>query len=206
MRILRALIAAWAALTSVPSIAATLIVDGSGKLTGATGVNVGGTLYDVSFYTGTCASVFQGCDEDVDFDFSIEADASAAAQALLDNVLIGRFDDFPEEIAGCTDTTYCNVWIPFRVETNPFGRENAAVAINYSMAATADFGLNDRIATGRVVQSHHDFDTENVLAVFRLSVVPAVPEPSTWAMMLVGFGTIGGAMRLKRRRDRLAAA
>lgn len=33
----------------------------------------------------------------------------------------------------------------------------------------------------------------------------AVPEPSTWAMMLVGFGLVGGAMRSAKRRRRLAA-
>jgi hypothetical protein len=31
----------------------------------------------------------------------------------------------------------------------------------------------------------------------------AVPEPATWAMMLVGFGVVGGAMR---RRVRVVAA
>ena len=38
--------------------------------------------------------------------------------------------------------------------------------------------------------------------------VPAVPEPSTWAMMLIGFGSIGGAMRRKRKQQErtLAAA
>jgi len=29
---------------------------------------------------------------------------------------------------------------------------------------------------------------------------PAVPEPATWAMMLLGFGLVGGAMRAKRKR------
>lgn len=33
---------------------------------------------------------------------------------------------------------------------------------------------------------------------------PAVPEPATWAMMLLGFGFVGGAMRSARRRQRLA--
>ena len=28
---------------------------------------------------------------------------------------------------------------------------------------------------------------------------PAVPEPATWGMMLVGFGIVGGAMRARRR-------
>lgn len=29
--------------------------------------------------------------------------------------------------------------------------------------------------------------------------VGAVPEPATWAMMLIGFGAVGGAMRYKRK-------
>jgi hypothetical protein len=29
-----------------------------------------------------------------------------------------------------------------------------------------------------------------------------VPEPATWAMMLLGFGGIGMAMRRSRRRNR----
>lgn len=36
------------------------------------------------------------------------------------------------------------------------------------------------------------------IRVLAAPVVPAVPEPSTWAMMLVGFGAIGGAMRRRR--------
>ena len=41
--------------------AATLIVDGGGQLLGASGVNVGGTFYDVSFLGGTCEDTFSGC-------------------------------------------------------------------------------------------------------------------------------------------------
>lgn len=38
--------------------------------------------------------------------------------------------------------------------------------------------------------------------------VGAVPEPSTWAMMILGFGFVAGAMRSQRRRtsESLAAA
>lgn len=34
----------------------------------------------------------------------------------------------------------------------------------------------------------------------------AVPEPAAWAMMLAGFGAVGGAMRARRRAVRLARA
>jgi hypothetical protein len=37
------------------------------------------------------------------------------------------------------------------------------------------------------------------------AVVAAVPEPATWAMMLMGFGAIGIAMRFRRRRPLVEA-
>jgi hypothetical protein len=40
-------------------------------------------------------------------------------------------------------------------------------------------------------------------ALYTTGSAPAVPEPATWAMMLMGFGAAGYAMR-KRRRPRLA--
>lgn len=40
---------------------------------------------------------------------------------------------------------------------------------------------------------------------FALAPPPAVPEPATWAMMLIGFGAVGGAMRARRKRDLTAA-
>jgi hypothetical protein len=38
------------------------------------------------------------------------------------------------------------------------------------------------------------------------AIVAGVPEPSTWAMMLLGFGGIGMAMRFRRRRQQVATA
>ena len=36
------------------------------------------------------------------------------------------------------------------------------------------------------------------------SAVAAVPEPETWALMLIGFGFVGGAMRSAKRRPKVA--
>ena len=56
---------AWAS----PAIAAvTLITNGGGQLTGATGVIVYGVSYDVAFIDGHCSDVFDGCDSSSDFD------------------------------------------------------------------------------------------------------------------------------------------
>jgi hypothetical protein len=72
--------------------AATRIFKGSGKLSGATGVNVGGSLYDLLFLGGSCEPVFDGCDIISNFDFQSEANAEVAAQALFDQVFIGLGD------------------------------------------------------------------------------------------------------------------
>jgi hypothetical protein len=38
------------------------------------------------------------------------------------------------------------------------------------------------------------------------SVGGAVPEPATWAMMLLGFGFVGGAMRTAKRRQKVTVS
>lgn len=38
------------------------------------------------------------------------------------------------------------------------------------------------------------------------SPIGAVPEPATWAMMLLGFGFVGGAMRVAKRRQNIAVS
>lgn len=43
-------------------------------------------------------------------------------------------------------------------------------------------------------------------ALFGIAVAGAVPEPATWAMMLLGFGAIGYSMRRRRATVRIARA
>lgn len=46
---------------------------------------------------------------------------------------------------------------------------------------------------------------ENGVVVFNVATAAgAVPEPASWAMMLLGFGAVGGAMRAAKRRQALA--
>ena len=42
--------------------------------------------------------------------------------------------------------------------------------------------------------------------IIRATVTSAVPEPQTWALMLAGFGFVGGAMRANRRKARVAVS
>jgi hypothetical protein len=45
-----------------------------------------------------------------------------------------------------------------------------------------------------------DSDT-NAFEIDNIVVNSAVPEPATWAMMLLGFGAIGFSMRRRRAAD-----
>lgn len=38
------------------------------------------------------------------------------------------------------------------------------------------------------------------------NIATAAPEPATWGMMILGFGLAGGALRIRRREDKLARA
>jgi PEP-CTERM motif len=208
-RIAIALAVASAPLVAAPAAAATLLVNGSGQLTGATGVDVGGTLYDVTFVDGTCASVFGGCDSSSDFQFTTQAAAAAASQALIDQVFLdgpdGNFDTNYELTVGCGANIYgyCAALVPYTIGPVPPNETYfyAHEAANFGGAGDGVYGPFSGSTT--------TFDTTDgpysggggvyVWAVF----TPSVPEPSTWAMMLLGFGVIGGALRYGRRSAQL---
>jgi hypothetical protein len=180
---------------SLPSVTsgATLLVNGSNQLTGATGVNIGGSLYNVSFQECDIGSggFSAGC---TPF-FTTQAGAGLAAQALLDQVLIdgaaGAFDTHPELTFGCSDLIQCIVAVPYNFTADTMAAFNDAPPATDS-AGYAPFYWNS-FAHGTTPLNG---------AVFA-SFTPSVPEPATWAMMLLGFGAIGASMR---RRPRLATA
>jgi hypothetical protein len=171
--------------------AATLQVDGTGQLTGATGVDVGGTLYDVVFLDGTCAALFSGCDAVADFPFSTEANGRLAAQALLDQVFIGPFDvfDFPPipVVFGCFTDLSCTALTPFGFSPGIL----SAAASNHTVEALDLVFINE---------SNPAFDTSSfgnsVWASWALSSSAPVPAPSTLGLL----GAAGLAALLARRK------
>jgi hypothetical protein len=50
-----------------------------------------------------------------------------------------------------------------------------------------------------------DIGIDNVRFGQRLAATPAVPEPASWAMMIAGFGLVGGAMRRRVGEQRAIA-
>ena len=173
-----------------------LQIDADGLLTGATGVHVAGTLYDVEFVDGTCEDIFSGCDALTDFVFMTEGGADAASQALLDFVLIdgplGLFDSDPsltvglegvtsgEDTSGLIITPYAPAFDDFMVRV---------------IAASNDFtDSEDFLASGPFDSNFDSTDATHVWA--RWTTPSSVPEPGTLA--LLGLGLAG--MSLCRRR------
>lgn len=179
--------------TAAPASAATLIIDGNGILTGATGVNVGGALFDVEFIDGTCVSLFSGCDQNTDFALnSLGSRPDVAGQALLDQVLIGVFDTNPELVRGCSNTSFCQIDIPTQTGApgNFFGGflQNDT-GLNSDVAGIVQYSVNRDTGANRPAETFARFTPQ----------VGAIPEPGTWAMMLLGFGVIGALMRRRRQ-------
>ncbi len=160
----------------------------NGILHGASGVDVGGALYDVEFLDGSCVEVFSGCDELTDITF-LGDEAVTAAQALLDQVFIGQFDNDPELTRGCTSTDTCRVQIPRWI--NEDGSAPVAIAINWRAGAGA-IGFSDGVL------DNSSWSGNGTTSTSTLAKFTSIPEPST--ALLVGLGLAGMAARRRPRR------
>ena len=101
---------------------------------------------------------------------------NATGNILGTIALTGQYDT---GCAGDPTGRYCN-WT------------NAGVTFA-GTASSIDFGGTDAGTTA--------FDD----ITFGSDVAGAVPEPSTWAMLLLGFGAVGGALRIGRKKRLIAS-
>lgn len=75
--------------------------------------------------------------------------------------------------------------------TTPLDTRRACLAVPGAAPACDGFVYFDTI--------HPTTDLHRAIADGITDQVTAVPEPATWAMLLVGFGLVGGALRRRRR-------
>lgn len=183
---------------STPAQAMPILQVDNGILTGATGVDVGGTLYDVTFLDGTCIALFNGCDQSTDFVFqpsSILADQ--ASEALFTQVFLdgpqGNFDTSPFLTRGCTDPNQCAVFTPF------FLVDSSDVRV--SAAFNNDLEAADGFLAGGAFNPATDTTNANgiVYAVWSPTAVP-IPDGMPVGAFTLGFLALA-AYEWRQRRQ-----
>lgn len=173
---------------SISAQAAVLQVS-AGELTGALGVNVNGTFYDVEFVEGTCAALFSGCDSPDDFTFTTAPAAELASQALLDQVVLdgpaGNFDSIPALTLGCEAST-CSVRTPYSDFVGFVGLYQYGAAVNTGSADVAGIGFSG-------ITNDSTVEPGIVFAIW--SPAAAVPEPGMLSLLTLGLMGVGWSRR-----------
>lgn len=175
--------------------AATLLVDGTGELYGATGVLVNSVLYDVEFKDGSFNSLY--VTPGIPLLFTTLADANAASQALLDQVIIdgpdGNFDSQPELTRGIEYPQGGVIFTPYMVGTPNVASSQAA---NYP-------GLGDGV-NGLSIDPNFNLTSVSVYtyAIWSVHQVAEIPEPSTYMLLGSCLGIVAFSRAKKRAQQK----
>lgn len=218
MRKLALVAAAAFAATAVPASATTVLYDGNTYNPGDT-INVSFTGVQDGDLHATLALLFTGTSgNDYQFQYTLTNTSNPADEASSTATAFG-FNTDPNPDVGDSSATgsFTNVSSGSisggtHVEICATGGPNCAGAANNGdMIGGGSFTGNLDIAFGSLpdtltltqpivrFQSTGSNGTGSDIG----TAVPGVPEPATWAMMLVGFGAAGLSMRRSRRKKTL---
>ncbi len=102
--------------------------------------------------------------------------------------LLGQINLLAQSNAGCEDNPYyyCN-W-------SAAGIDFTGTAYSINFGGAADNTAYDNITFGDRIPGNGDNGGPTV---------PGIPEPATWAMLILGFGLVGGMARRRRLAPRL---
>ncbi len=171
-----------------PHVGAANLTVAGGLLTGATEVNVSGTLYDVNFQDGSCITVFSGCNDVSDFTFNTLTAQNSAATALANQVFTGVYDSNPGLIFGCINTIHsCQFLTPAGLTPT---QVTGSLIINHPLEA---FDMQSGFAN---LITNDTTGNRSAYAVWT-PTLQAVPAPS--ALLLFGTG-LAGLIALSRRK------
>ena len=190
----------FAAILSISSSAnaATVDMDGSGAITGISGIFVDGYgTYDATFNQDWQTDTYE-------WDFIIATGDSMMNLFTSGGELQGSDADFiPDLGVGCTLSTLCIGFTVAQVNLDVDGTAflgfDGGGFLNYSEAAGDVDTLDALYGIGYV----GDVAAQDAAGTFvSWNQVSPVPEPSTLALMLAGFGLIGFK---SHRRNKLSA-
>lgn len=187
--------AAYLTLASLaPAWALSLDIVG-GQLQGASDVIVGTSSFDVEFLDGTCAALFDGCNQPGDFAFSDETTALDAAQALLDQIFVdvpgGAFDSDPRLTRGISRASG-SIIVPFSAGDPRF---DAVVITNKPGSLVDEFH-----STNPLFSLDTLFHGDLAFARFTSTSTPsAVPLPVGGLLLLSALAGLGALRRGKKR-------
>ncbi len=213
---------ALAASMAAPASAAVVTLDFEGIANGASVGNYynggGGTNYGVSFSNDTLALI--DADAGGGGNFANEPSANTimfflnANNAIL-NVAAGFTTGFSFWYTSSTSASV-TVWDGLNGTGNLLGTINLTAQFNQNCSGdpTGQFcnWTNAGVAFGGTAKSINFGGTANQTGYDNITFGSdratggAVPEPATWAMMIGGFGMVGGAMRYRRRKTTVSFA
>lgn len=83
--------------------------------------------------------------------------------------------------------------------TIPANQSGAWFGLSTSFGSGSATSVQLSLINANTTAGGNDFAVDDIILSTR-SVVNAVPEPSTWALLILGFGAIGRAMRVRGER------
>jgi hypothetical protein len=138
-------------------------------------------------------------------------DNPAGPRAAVDFTFLADFDNGnPANDASCIALGFCGLGLGVRESNTAGGDSGGPQFINGRLASVTSFGLTFGTRFGDVDNdlnsSFGEFAGYVPVSIHRnfiQSAFLAVPEPSTWAMMIFGFGAVGGMMRRQRKTGKI---
>jgi hypothetical protein len=182
-----AIVCAWGATSSQAATVTTA---------GVTNLKVGTKIYNVAFQDGTCASLFDGCDEPGDFPFFDET-GSLAFLALRDALN----DDQMFTPEGCISIpSLCTILTPYFLTEDLVG---VGVDFIFYDVLLGNFWSSPFPFGYRVTLNTADAE-DLTFAVW--TEVGVIPLPAGAPLVLSGLAALAGLGWRKRRADRRAQA
>jgi len=142
--------------------------------------------------------------------FSISGDwhpfGSGEAYGLSgDPTLTGSFTLTDGVLTSLSYVTGSKSWSISDVVSQSFYQGASGTVYNFSLIFTGSSNFVHGSNTASINEGGNGLFCNGCVRFSSSPVSGAVPEPATWALMLVGFGALGSVMRLRRRPAALAA-